>query len=79
MAQPYCIHHAHPDISKFTENFKEDNSLNQIKIVHDLIGMENQPQRTKYNEVENRLQNLVGRYQEMDIIDFLRGISYDLA
>ena len=41
------------DISKFTKELKEDNSLNQMKIVHDLTGMENQPQRTKLKRLTN--------------------------
>lgn len=28
MAQPHCIYHGHADISKFTKELKEDNSLN---------------------------------------------------
>lgn len=72
------IQHPHPHIWKFIGKLKEDNSLNIMSIVHNIMGVERQRKR-KYAEVNERVQNLVRRFQEMGRLDFLRGISYNLV
>ena len=73
----FLHHHAH--IWKFIDNLKQDSSLNHLKMAQMVDGSAEPPQRRIYREINERIRTLVDGYENNNIIDFLRGISYNLA
>ena len=71
--------HYHTHILKFIEKLKQGFSLNHLKMTHGIEGAPNPPQRRIYREINKRLQTLVDGYGQNNLIDFLRGISYNLV
>ena len=72
------FHGNHENIWKFINVLKSDSSLNHHKMAQVLIGAPVPPQKPRYRAINERLQNLVGNYNNNDILTFLRGISYNL-
>ena len=70
---------SHPSIWKFIEVLKQESSHN-VRIMAQLIAGSPPPaQKRIYQEVSTRLRNLVDGYDIDNVIDFLRGVSYNLA
>ena len=68
----------HPDIWKFINALKQDSVLNHHAMAQALIGAQGPAQRPIYRQINERINNLVENYRN-DVINFLRGISYNLA
>ena len=71
--------HAHGHIWKFIEKLKLDSHMNHFKIAQGLVAIANPPHKRVYRELNGRIRTLVAGYQNNNFIDFLRGISYNLA
>ena len=69
--------HAH--VWKFFEGLQNDSALNHHSMAQLLAGAAAQPQRRIYSDITERIQTLVNGYANNNIIDFPRGISYNLA
>ncbi len=68
----------HPSIWKFIDNLKNEQSLNELEL-NQLISGTHPIQRNKtYKDVAKKISNIVGKYQEMPILDYLKGISNNL-
>ena len=61
-------------IWKFIDGLKGDSALDQ-----QVAGVPNPPQRPLYREVNQQIQTLVAEYRNNNIINFFRGISFNLA
>ena len=68
--------HAH--VWKFFEGLQNDSALDHHSVAQ-LLAAAAQPQRRIYSDITERIQTLVNGYANNNIIDFLRGISYNLA
>ena len=66
--------HHHANIWKFIDGLKGDSAMMQ-----QVAGVLNPPHRPLYREVNQRIQTLVAEYRNDNIINFLRGISFNLA
>ena len=73
-----CRHH-HANIWKFIDGLKGDSALNHMAMMQQVAGVPNPPQRPLYREVNQRKQTLVAEYRNDNIINFLTGISFNLA
>ena len=65
----------HPSI----EILKQESSHNHLIMAQFIAGAPPPAQKRIYQEVSTRLRNLVDGYDIDNIIDFLRGVSYNLA
>ena len=61
------------------EKLKWDSSFNHLKMAHGTAGAPNLPQRRIYREINESLRTLVDGYGQNNLIDFLRGNSYNLG
>ena len=71
--------HAHPSIWTFLDILNRESSYNHLTMAQILAGAVPPPQKRPYREVNNRLQSLVQGYNSNNVINFLRGISFNLA
>lgn len=71
--------HRHANIWKFITVLKNDSTLNHHIMMQVLIGAAVPPQRHVYQEINQRIVTLVTNYRNDNILEFLRGISYNLA
>ena len=69
--------HAHT--WKFIERLQDDSTLNHNSMTQIMAGAAVPPQRRVYYAINERIQLLVNNYANSNIIDFLRGIFYNLA
>ena len=69
----------HANMWTFISALKDDSTLNHHRIMEVLIGAPLQPQRQTYQQINQRIRTLVANYRNDDIINFLTGISYNLA
>ena len=69
----------HPSIWEFIDTLKLDASHNRMLIAQMLPGEAPPPQKRVYRDVNARIVTLAQRYNNGNIIPFLRGISYNLA
>ena len=73
------VNHAHPNIWKFLEMVRREATHNEMVMAQILGGANPPPQKRAYRDVTIRIQNLVQNYQLANVLQFLRGISYNLA
>ena len=76
-ANSFRYHHA--NIWTFIDGLKGDSALNHMAMMQQVASVPNPPQRPLYREVNQRIQMLVAEYRNDNIINFLRGISFNLA
>ena len=69
--------HAH--IWKFIERLQNDSTLNHHSVAQIMTGVAVPPQRKVYHAINERIQLLFNIYANNNIIQFLGGISYNLA
>ena len=76
----YCyFQQRHAHIWNFIQGLISDSATNHHSMEHSLVGEPNPPQHRGYAEINQRTQALVNGYGNNNRIDFLRGISYNLA
>ena len=63
----------------FLDILNRESSYNHLTMAQILAGAVPPPQKRPYREVNNRLQSLVQGYNSNNVINFLRGISFNLA
>ncbi|QQP58582.1 Uncharacterized protein FKW44_003950 [Caligus rogercresseyi] len=69
----------HPTIWKFIDTLKKEQAKNEIIINQYLSGEEPPRQKKKYKNTALRLQRVTNNYHECEIMDYLRGIAYNLS
>ena len=74
-----CDTIAHPTIWKLIKALRRDATIQQVRVGHFIAGNRPPQQRRAYQDVNDRIKNLVNTYNQRPTIDFLRGISYNLA
>ena len=72
-----CV--THPSIWKIIYALQKDSAANHLSIAQQAAGQAAPPQKRKYIVLDQRIANIVGDYGNRNTIDFLRGISYNLA
>ena len=76
-ADSFQQRHAH--IWKFIERLQNNSTLNHHSMAQIMAGAAVPPQRRIYQAINEHSQLLVNNYANNIIIDFLRGVSYNLA
>ena len=72
-----CVH---PTIYKLIEALRKEQSMTEVSIERTLAGEERPTaSKAKYVQLDRRLRTLVGRYDEIDRKDYLRGVSYNVT
>ena len=74
-----CVTIAHPTIWKLIKALRRDATIQQVRVGHFIAGNRPSQQRLADQDVNDRIKNLVNTYNQRPTIDFLRGISYNLA
>jgi len=69
----------HPNIWKFINGLKKEQSLNELKIEQFLSGQRPQPSKKKYKEVALRIKAIVDDYGNRPNLEYLRGLAHILA
>ncbi|XP_072177746.1 uncharacterized protein [Diadema setosum] len=68
----------HQTFWKFLEKVKQEQSLQEMTIVQAQAGAPAPARRREYEQINRRLVRLVEGYANRDILEFLRGVSYNL-
>ena len=68
----------HPTIWKFIKGLKEEQSMNEKDFNQYISGMDPSTTRKTYKDIANHINNVVQDYQGRYIMDYLRGIAYNL-
>ena len=69
----------HPTIWKFITVLQKEQCLNEAKIEQSLAGQPIQPQKKRYRDAASRIKKIVETYKEIDLMDYLRGLSHTLS
>lgn len=70
---------AHPNIWIFLKVLKRDAAIQQVRAAHYVAGRPAPKRRRIYERVNDSIRNLVADYANRQNLDFLRGISYNIA
>jgi hypothetical protein len=70
----------HPNIWKFINGIRKDESLNEMRREQFISGMQGEPQRRKYKNRAERLKQAVSNWNDNgDVLEYLRGISHNIS
>ena len=69
----------HPRIWELIETLQRDSAHNHMLLGQMVAGAPAPPQKRVYRDVNARIHALVQGYQPLNRVNFLRGISYNLA
>ncbi len=69
----------HPNIWKFINCIKKEQSLNEVRFEQYISGEESQKKKRKYRDTADRIQRLVNEYTNNNVLDFLRGIAHNIS
>ena len=58
---------------------KREQNLAQVRIAQARAGHQPEPQRRRYQDSNQRILNIVQDFDNRDIIDYLRGIAFNVA
>ena len=70
---------SHANMWKFIDALKREHAMVHMSISQHQAGLPPPPRKRKYIEVDNRINNIVADYANRQPIDFLRGITYNIA
>ena len=73
------VNHVHPNIWKFLEMVRREATHNEMVMAQILGGANPPPQKRADRDVTIRIQNLIQNCQLANVLQFLRGISYNLT
>ena len=74
-----CVMIAHPTVWKLIKALRRDAAIQKNRVAQFIAGNRAPQQSRAYQDVNDRIKILVNTYNLRPIIDFLRGISYNLA
>ena len=69
----------HPNIWRFIDILRKEQSLNNVRIVQEMSGRNAIRPRRAYRELAQRITTLANDFPNRTIMDFLRGMSYNMA
>ena len=69
----------HPTIWKFISFIQREQDLQQVHCAQMQAGHSSQTSRKKYVDASIRILSIVRSYRDRSIIDYLRGIAYNLS
>ena len=69
----------HPNFWKFIDILKREQNLAQVHMAQARAGHQPEPQRRRYQDSNQRILNIVQDFNNRDIIDYLRGIAFNIA
>lgn len=69
----------HPNLWKFFNVLKKEQSLNNVAVDQLLGGHTSQPQRKKYKDCNGRITTIVADFCNRDIMDYLKGIAHNIS
>ena len=70
---------AHPTIWKFVKVLRKDAGVQLVRIAHFVAGRPPTQQKRVYRDLNERVKTIVNDYGNRNIIEFLRGIQYNLT
>ena len=70
---------AHPTIWKFIKILRKDAGVQQVRVAHFIAGTPSVEQKRVYRDLNVRVKTIVNDFNNRNIIDFLRGIQYNLS
>jgi hypothetical protein len=73
----YIIGSGHPNIWTFLGKLKRQESLHHVQLTQILAG-DVIPHRKKYQDAASRVLHLVQNYGNRHVLDFLRGVAYNI-
>lgn len=69
----------HPSVFKLIEHFRKEQDMIEIRLARIAAGIvQPEASKSKYVQLNHRLQVLVGNYANMESLDFLRSVSHNL-
>lgn len=68
----------HPSLWKLLTSISKENGLQELVLTQTLSGSRPLPKKAHYKRVDAALNTLLERRQDMPLLDFLRGCSYNL-
>jgi len=74
-----CFAVAHPTIWTFLRVLRNDAAVQQLYAARYVSGLPPPKRRRIYQAINDRIRTLVADYQNRPILEFLRGIAYNLA
>ena len=74
-----CFAMAHPTIWRFIKVVREDATVQQIRVAHYVAGRPAPKRRRIYESLNEHISTLYADFNNRNIIDYLRGISYNLS
>ena len=74
-----CIVVAHPTIWTFLKVLRCEAAIQQVHAAHYIAGQPPPKRRRIYQTINDRIRALVADYNNRPILDFLRGIAYNLS
>ena len=69
----------HPNVWKFIDILKREQSLNHVNISQARAGHQPEPQRRRYQDSNRRIKNIVQDYHNMDRLQYLRGLAHNIS
>ena len=69
----------HLNFWKFIDILKREQNLAQVHIAQARAGHQPEPQRRRYQDSNQGIHNIVQDFNNWDIIDYLRGIAFNIA
>jgi hypothetical protein len=68
----------HPTLWKLIEVLRNESTLGQQKMDAHQAGAPSTSRKPAYKDLDNRLLTVVGKYEETDPIDYLRGVASNI-
>ena len=69
----------HPNVWKFIDILKQEQSLNHVNISEARAGHQPEPQRRRYQDSNRRIKNIVQDYHNRDRLQYLRGLAHSIS
>ena len=74
-----CFAVAHPTIWTFLKVLRCEAAVQQVHVAHYIAGQPPPKRRRVYQAVNDRIRALVADYNNSSILEFLRGIVYNIS
>ncbi|KAL3891796.1 hypothetical protein ACJMK2_004043 [Sinanodonta woodiana] len=75
-----CYDHINDDLPKTNNSFLQtEQGLHEANIEQSLAGQPAQPQKKRYRDAASRIEKIVETYKEIDLMDYLVGLSHNLS
>lgn len=72
------IGHSHPNIFKFIDNIKSEQSLQEMKISQISASQEAPPSKKKYTLLDERIKKIALKYERNKVEEYMRSIAHNI-